>query len=539
MLVSFCFNLLRKQIFWGTVSLFVTPIMLFAAEPPLASTVTLQEVIENITSTDPTILEAIKHYESVVAERSIATSEYYPTVGTTMSTGQEMTDGIATNNTEKNLLASNATLYARQNLYNGGKTTAFVKETDARIQAAAYEVLNVANQVYLDAAEAYINVIKSRELLKIAEENSLTQEKIMRQVREKTEAGFNRVSELYNSESRLALSKGSYISRQQDLNQALVIFHRQFGRLLSAEQFVRPEPSYTPPETLPEAVDVAFQTHPALKVAKYNIKTRRHSYEKSSAADLPTLDFELKGQYRNDMGGEEGDTTQTGAYLTLNYTLFDGGFRDGEKARDQQSIRKEYQRSYIERRNLNETVKLAWNIKEAEDFKKGYLSEHLALSAKTLDAFKEEYYVGRRTLLDLLNMENEYTDAQLSLTESEFSGLTALYRIMQATGVLLSEYDTGLRGKLHLPAEDVDDTEIYKDLELNRDQDQVADTADQCDNSLPGTVLKSHGCNEDTDNIVGYPHKKDAELSPYIVPQNFDAPAESAPEPAPINTEQP
>ena len=91
-------------------------------------------------------------------------------------------------------------------------------ETDARILAAAYDVLNSANTVYLDCAESYISVVKANEMLRIAEENALTQERIMRQVREKTEAGFNRVSELYNSESRLSLAKASYISRQQDLS---------------------------------------------------------------------------------------------------------------------------------------------------------------------------------------------------------------------------------------------------------------------------------------------------------------------------------
>ena len=500
---------------------------LLAAEASTNAPITLQEALENITETDPTILEALRNYNSVVAERSIATSEYYPSIGTEISAGPERTDGVATDDIEQNLTTTTATLYARQNLFNGGKTTAFVNETDARIYAAAFEVLNVANRVYLDTAEAYINVVKATELLKIAEENALTQERIMRQVREKTEAGFNRVSELYNSESRLALSKGSYISRQQDLNQAIVMFHRQFGRLLDPEQFIKPEPNYKFPETLPETVDTAFKTHPALKVAKYNIQTSRYSYDKSTAAYYPTLDLELKGQYRGDTGGEEGETTQSGAYLTLNYTFFDGGLRGGVKAREQQSLRKEIQRAYVERRNVNETVRLAWNIMEAEDYKIEYLTEHVALSLKTLDAFKEEYYVGRRTLLDLLNMENEYTDAQMSIAESQYSHLVALYRIMQATGELLDEHDTGLRETLNLPFEQKDDMKEYKELEENRDEDLLTDMNDQCDNSIPNdSSIKPYGCDKDDVNTKGYPHKEDSDLSPYISPEDFNSPPE-------------
>lgn len=500
------------------------PIASLATEVSSNEIVTLQEVLENITKTDPTILEAQKNYKSVLAERDIATSEYYPSIGTEISAGPERTDGVATDDIEENLTATTATLYARQNLYNGGKTTAFVDETDARIYAAAFEVLNVANRVYLNTAEAYINVVKATELLRIAEENALTQERIMRQVREKTEAGFNRVSELYNSESRLALSKGSYVSRQQDLNQAIVIFHRQFGRLLDPGQFIKPKPNYKFPETLPETVDRAFKTHPALKVAKYNIQTSRYSYEKSTAAYYPTLDLELKGQYSNDTGGEEGETTQSGAYLTLNYTFFDGGLRGGVKAREQQSLRKEIQRAYIERRNVNESVRLAWNIMEAENYKKEYLTEHVVLSLKTLDAFKEEYYVGRRTLLDLLNMENEFTDAQMSIAESQYSHLVSLYRILQATGELLDEHDTGLRETLNLPLEKEDDMKEYKELEENRDEDLLKDMNDQCDNSIPNSSsIKPYGCDKEDVNTTGYPHEDDSTLSPYIAPEDFNS----------------
>ncbi len=540
MLQFFFVRKIKQLSIYVLISVFILPALLNAGATSPTGIIGLQQVLENITKTDPSILEALRHYQGVLAERSIATSEYYPTIGTELSSGPERTKGVSTDDEEENLVATNATLFAKQNLFNGGKTLAYVDETDARIKAAAYEVLNVANRIYLNVSEAYINVVKASDLLRIAEKNALTQERIMRQVREKTKAGFNRVSELYNSESRLALARGNYISRQQDLNQALAIFHRQFGRLLKPEQFKKPEPQYQFPETLVETVDLAFKSHPALKVAHYNIETKRYSYKKASASYLPTLDLELKGQYRSDTNGEEGETTQSGAYLTLNYTFFDGGYRKGVKAKERQSISKEYQRSYIERRNVNETVRLAWNIMEAEQFKKEYLHEHVLLSLKTLNSFKEEYYVGRRTLLDLLNMENEYTEAQLSMFESQFSHLTALYRIMQATGVLLEEHDTGVRDLLNLPDEEEEEIGEYEDLDENRDQDQLSDILDQCDNSEINSSVTRFGCSQDDVSTTGYPHKESVGLTPYITPQDFEIPIkETSTTPAPDDKMEP
>lgn len=492
-----------------------------AAELPV---ITLQELLTDVTVTSPAILESIEHYKSVAAERSIATSEYLPTVGTQLSAAPEQTDGVPTNDVQKNLTATTASLFARQNLFSGFKTSAFVDETDARIKAAAFDVLTTTNKTYLDVCEAYINVAKAKELLRIADQNAYTQEQIMRQVREKTASGFNRISELYNSESRLALSKASFISRQQDLNQALSKLHRLLGRNLEPEQFAVPSPSFNAPASLEDSIAIAFENHPALKVADYNIQTKQHTYEKSLASYWPTLDLEIKGQYREDTGGEVGDTTQTGAYLTLNYTFFDGGLRSGAKAREQQSILKERQRAYIERRNVNESVRLAWNIMEAERVKKQYLTDHVMLSAKTLSAFKEEYYAGRRTLLDLLNMENEYTDAKLSRADSEFSYLVALYRIMQATGMLLEEHDTGLRKMLELPTDRKEDLAGYEHIASDRDLDKSEDKIDQCDNSSPKSPVESFGCIKSSELKPGYPREEEVNVAPYIEPKETTGP---------------
>ncbi len=480
--------------------------------------VPLPEILEIVTQTNPEILEALELYHSVKAERTIATSGYWPKVGTELSAGPEVTDGVQTSNVRENYTAATATLYARQNLWNGGKTKAFVNETDARILAAAYEVANVANRVFLETVEAYIQVLKARKLLEFSEENVLTQEKILEQVKEKTEAGFNRISDLKNSEARLALARGNYISKQQDLNQAVVQFHRQFGRLIKPEQFVLPTPKYQFPATVEETVDIALRHHPALEVAKYNIQVRKYSYEKTKADYWPTLDLELEAQHSENTNGDEGETDQASAMLKLNYTFFDGGARKGEKGKSYGALHKEYQRAYVERRNVNQTARLAWNILQAENHKREYLDDHVDLSLQTLEAFKDEYFVGRRTLLDLLNMENEYNSAKNASAESEYSHLIAYYRISQATGMMLHEYDTGLRDHMKLPSKKLYDLKGYDDLDRNRDFDTVPDATDQCDNTVMGTRTEFSGCAQEKVFTVGY--QEPEELSPYILPED-------------------
>ncbi|MFO7885663.1 MAG: TolC family outer membrane protein [Desulfobacteraceae bacterium] len=492
----------------------------FADVSKPSSPVTLHEVLMDVIKTDPEILEAKQRYESIKSERSIAKSGYLPKVGVEITAGPEVTDGVDSNEVKEELFSSRATLYARQNLFNGGYTSAYVDETDARILAAAYEVITVANRVFLKVAEAYIDVLKTRELLEFSWQNILTQEKILSQVNEKTEAGFTRLSDLSNSKARLSLAKSNYISRQQDLRQAVVKFHRQFGRLLKPEQFVVPEPAFKFPEDVEKTVDIGFNHHPALEVAKYNIHARKYTYEKAEAEYWPTLDLELRAEHRIDTNGERGDTDQAAALLKLKYEFFDGGARKGRKSQAYNQMHKEYQRAYTERRNVNETIRLAWNIYEAEKQKEAFLKDHLELSAETMSAFKDEYHVGRRTLLDLLNMENEFIAAKNANTESQFTNLTAYYRISQATGVLIHEYDTNLVEELGLPPEKLYDLDKYDELDPNRDSDAVKDVSDQCDNSIKGADVGNSGCFEEKFVPMGY-RKSDKDLTPYILPDDM------------------
>ena len=180
---------------------------------------------------------------------------------------------------------------------------------------------------------------------------------------------------------------------------------------------------------------------------------------------------------------------------------------------------KEYQRAYTERRNVNQAVRLAWNIDQAEKVKKDFLNEHLSLSAETLSAFKDEYHLGRRTLLDLLNMENEYHAAEIANVESEYSELSAYYRIAQATGVLIHEFNTGLLLAMKLPTEKPYDLKKYEKeiLDPNRDTDTVVDISDQCDNTAKDCEVLPYGCIGGDITRIGY--TEPSSFSPYILPK--------------------
>jgi len=495
----------------------------FAKELADTEQIPLSNILRELVQSNPEIRESIEVYEGVKEEIEFAKSGYRPSIGVELSGGQQVTDGVASDEERRDLTASTAGIYARQNLFRGKGTEHHLGETKARKLAAAYEVLNVANRVFTDTVEAYVGVLQERELLALAEENVYTQAQILDQIKVKTENGFGRKSDLFNAQSRLALARANVISQQQNLKQAAVRFHRQFGRYVDPKAMVRPKAEYKIPDIMEEFIELALKNYPAIDVAKYNIVTRKYTMKRTESQFYPTLDAELRADYRNNTGGDEGDTKSYSAMLYLNYEFYDGGKRSAEKKKNYRQILKENERLYIERRNLIEAVKLAWNIKLSEDSKNEFVSEHVNLSLKTLEAFKEEYQLGRRTLLELLDMENEHQESKKALVQSDYASLTAYYRLLGTSSILISEYETELYDRVDLQKRDLglDTLDNYVNIETDRDLDKWEDTLDQCDNSMVNTETNSYGCGGADRIDVGYQRPK--ALTPYIKPKEEDS----------------
>ncbi|MGD9808996.1 MAG: TolC family protein [Deferribacterales bacterium] len=478
----------------------------------------IDDLLNEVVSTHPQILEAFQVLEGLKYELEAAKSGKRPNMGVEMSAGREYTNGVDTDDESRNLNAGTAGVYARQNIYDGKRTDSYVEEVRARKMAAAYEVLNVANEVFIAATEAYLGVLKERELLKLYMDNVYTQAQILAQIKEKTDAGFGRRSDLINSQSRLSLARANVVSQQQNLKQALVRLHKHLGRYVHPDKFEMPNRMYEFPEDIGTLVNFSLEKYPAIQVAKYNILVKKYTLKRTEALYMPKVDAELRADYMNNTGGDEGDTKSASAMVYFRYDIYDGGSRGNMKKKNYADILKENERAYIERRNLNESVRLAYNIMMSEESKKQFLEEHLDLTGKTLDAFKEEYQLGRRTLVELLDMENEFQSAKEARIESRFSALVAKYRVLYVTGILIYEYKTDLIKKTGVTDSTftIDMLKKSPELEDNRDSDIVKDEYDQCDNSLFYDDNNITGCVDYTDVQLGY--KTPDVIEPYIKP---------------------
>ncbi len=172
------------------------------------------------------------------------------------------------------------------------------------------------------------------------------------------------------------------------------------------------------PKDLEDSLLLAQNHHPILKSAANDIEAAVNERKTAQANYYPKVTLELAGNWNNDIDGEEGysafTTQEVGghnndliAMVRMKYNLFAGGkdrHREKEAAYKVSEAKEIRQRAY---RQVVEGVNLAWNAYEMLEPQKKYIREHVIAAKDTQVAYSQQFNLGQRTLLDLLDTENE------------------------------------------------------------------------------------------------------------------------------------
>lgn len=401
----------------------------------------LKETIERALATNPELLIQVNERLSRDQELEQARAGYLPTLDLTAGIGTERSRNPTTRaRGEKydTLTREEAALDARQMLFDGFATKSEVERQQARVSSVAYTVRGVAENTALDAAEVHLNLMRSERLLSLAEDNLESHKRTYDQIKLRSDAGVGRRADLEQIRGRLALAQSNVIAAQSVYEDALAVYVRIVGGA-PAKDLLRPEkPTEALPASREEAVQQAMDSHPTLKSAMADVEATQAQHRASKHAFFPRFDLELSQSWNNDIDGQYGTNYDTQAMIRMRYNLLNGG---GDSARKQQTAHlideamEVRNRTY---RQVKETMRLSWNSYVATEKQLEYLVQHVDASNRTRDAYQKQFNIGQRTLLDLLNAENELFQARQSYTNAMYDNLYAHYRILNAKGALLA-----------------------------------------------------------------------------------------------------
>jgi len=508
-------------------------LIILAMTLSVSQALTLKESVIEAMGTNPVVQERLKNYRATQQDLGVAESGYYPQLDFRAVVGHNNAGGLKNNSNNKSFdhLVKNETynnyetsLTLTQNLFDGFSTTNKVDYQEARILAAAYNYVEKANDIAFRMTGAYLNVMKSYELLQTARENVQINESIYKKVKDLFDSGLTTDSEVKKIESSLSLARSNFTVQLNNTRDREYNFRRILGRLPDVSKMQKPDLNVSMPQSIEKAAMYAINHNPSLLVSRYNIKGAQALWKQSKSGNYPKLDLEIS-QFYNDQ--DKANTAfdrpddRFRARLVLNYNIFRGG---ADSATIQKNISKINQEIEIKRDLKRQTIEgldLSWNAYVMTSRQLKDLREYKIFAEKTLELYKEEYDLGRRSLLDLLTSQNDVINSRSQIITAEYTILSAKYRILDALGLLPTAVIGDAKeftSKVNLYT-DADAQEILDTLpvELDVDHDKIADNQDLCDNSLKENNIMPYGCKKirrDTDGDGIYDSNDECPLTP-------------------------
>lgn len=395
---------------------------------------TLEEAVTQALMTHPRVKESFHLYQSRQYDQDAAFAGYLPRLDASAGVGYERTDTPTID--DESLTRRETGLSLRQMLFDGFKTSSNVGRTEAEAEAQRYTVLTTAENVALEVAEAYLDLLRHAEIVELSRLNLETHEQIMSDIQKRTDSGLGSSADFTQIQGRVARAYANMTSAENNLRDAESRFISLVNQAPAELRQPRPDANYMP-ATLDDALAKAQENHPTLTSAAFDVEAARYQYEDAKSAFYPTLAVEVEQNWNDNIDGIEGRNDNLTAMLRMRYNLFNGG---GDVARSRSASALEMQAKDIHmnaHRQVSEGTRLAWAAYETLGRQKDFLRQHVEASYQTVEAYKKQFTLGDRTLLDVLNTENELFEARRSYIEAENDHLLAEYRIMNATGQLL------------------------------------------------------------------------------------------------------
>ncbi|MFB0979304.1 MAG: TolC family outer membrane protein [Alteromonadaceae bacterium] len=414
----------------------------------------LEEAVAYALDSHPDIRQSFARFKSKEEDVNRASAGYFPTIDLTAGYGYEHTDnpgnrrsslGFSDGETEYDRGEFGISL--RQVIFDGMFTGNEIDRTMYEASAEKWTLVSTAENLALKVSQAYLNYLKTEQMIALAEKNIASHQDIYEQIKERTESGLGSVADLSQVTGRLARAQSNMIAARNNYLDA----RAQFVRLTNTppKNLVMPVPDADMlPKNHDKGLNFAVENHSVIKSAQQDINAARSFKVGINAAYYPTLTFELSASSDNDVAGENGlnrfgsnvggHRNEVSAMLRLKYNLFSGGKDVAQERSAAYKVTEAKEINYNAHRQVTESYGLAWNAYEMLGLQKQYIKQHIITSKETQLAYKEQFSLGQRNLLDLLDTENELFQARQDYLEAQFSELSARYRLLNAMGQLLN-----------------------------------------------------------------------------------------------------
>jgi adhesin transport system outer membrane protein len=408
----------------------------FALSISFVQAQTLPEAMQKALEVHPEIQAGVNARTAADYQLRAAKGGYLPKVDLTAGYGREGTDSPSTGNRWDTLNRGESAIKLRQMVFDGFATSNEVGRQQATVNSRAYSLLGTSERTALEVAQVYLDVLTRREMVRLAQDNLSNHERVLDQIKLRTSRGVGRYADLDQAEARLAQARNNLITEQTNLADANTNYLSVVGQM--PDELSAPAPFIDLlPANLDEARHQLVESSPILRSAEADIAAAEKQYDTAKSTFYPRFDAELGRTADNNLDGMQGHNNEWQAMLRMNFNLYNGGSNKADLESKSYLANQALDIRNNALRQLNEELGLAWNALENANAQVPIAQQYVDHSIRVRSAYQQQFTLGERTLLDLLDSENETFTAQRRLVEVKNIQVYTQYRIKATMGQLL------------------------------------------------------------------------------------------------------
>lgn len=421
--------------------------LIWALNPAGAAEFSINDALKQAALTNPGVGEASANRRATESELRQTQSTLLPQVrlearygpekfdqGAPVASGTALPVPIVGNGAWRN--GTTESVVVRQILFDGFASIHDIWRQSARVNASAFRVRERTELIALDAAESYVDVVRYLRLVSLGEQNVANHEKIFSNVNSRFSGGRAGEGDLEQARERVENARAALAEFRKSLEDARAKYRKVVGFEPFNLRF--PGPLGGMPGTRDEALAVAVRFNPTILAAQADADAAKHAFRVTDGAFVPT--FALEGRATH--------SDNTYPYLGTNHEDYSGKvvmswdiFRGGQDAWRRSEMAERHTEATMRHARLQrdalESIDKAWAARTITATRVAALTRQLGADRKTIAAFDKEYELGQRSLIDLLNAQNQYFNAAVSLTSSRGVIVFADYQLLAAMGTLL------------------------------------------------------------------------------------------------------
>lgn len=404
---------------------------------PVLAADKFSDALTSAYQTNPRIKAQRKILEANNETASQAFSGWLPNVNVNLQTGrQRNSNSVQTGGSF--IYGDNdiAALTWSQPIFSGGETLAQMDRAKYEIMASRSDLIELEQQVLLDAVGAYMDVVRDESVLELSKNNEKVLAKQLKASKQRFAVGEVTRTDVAQSQSRLSRAKTDRIQARGSLVTSRANFERVVGFVPNGD-LTTPTSFPAIPKSLDEAFLIAEKTSPLVVAAENREKSAGEDVDINVAAILPELS--LQGNLRREDGSgfqSNEDFNSDSLLLNLDIPLYQSGaeyslIRQAKINASQQKFNLINQRDAVK-----ESVTQAWEALETAVATIRSNEDAIDAAKVALKGVKQEQLFGARTVLDVLDAEQELFVARVNLNRSQRDRIFAIYNVLAVIGEL-------------------------------------------------------------------------------------------------------